>query len=118
MGRGQSRGGERKAVPFPEAQGHRWLGLLVGVLPLQGQSKRGGWLQVSRSNRIQAPGFQFGSKVHGFSNPPIPSLSRFLNLMRGNSKEINLRCENEVTGGQGNRVLQKQNWEKGQPAHS
>lgn len=68
---------------------------------------------------MQAPGFQRGNKVHGFPNPRMPrGLSRLLNLICGNSEEINLLCENEVRGGQGNGVLQKQSWEKGQPAHS
>lgn len=58
----------------------------------------------------QALDSQFGLSLdREFPNLSIPrGLSYLLSLMCGNSKEINLQCEREVRGGQGNRVLQEQ----------
>lgn len=58
----------------------------------------------------QALDSQFGlSLACEFPKLPIPrGLSYLRSLMCGNSKEINLQCESEVRGGQGNRVLQEQ----------
>lgn len=48
-----------------------------------------------------------GSQTH----LPLEAFPSLLNLMCGNSEEINLQGESEVRGGQGNRVLQEQRWE-------
>lgn len=77
--------------------------------------------EISRAHRALDPGSQFrttGSSVPKPTHPQKPFPAFQPGNLCGNLKEINLHCESEVRGGQGNGMLQGQRWELGQPAHS
>lgn len=60
MGSGQGWGQGEEGCHFPEVQGHRRVRGPGRMLTLQDQIERVSGSEISRSNRAQAPGSQFG----------------------------------------------------------